>query len=169
MRANLVIYIKHTDHKSGTMIQIMVQNRDTNSSATQNKDKKIMVQYKHKDTNLEHMNINQLRFSISFSCSLSVKSSLPLFVFREQKNSLKSWSRIREEAVCMREVPHSMKTSSMPLAQQRSRHKHHLMYYFMPIMYWQGTTVVSGCQVCRTPYMEHKSEKPCMGAQSACD
>ena len=82
-----IIYIKHTDHKSGIMIQIMVQNRDTNSSATQNKDKKIMVQYKHKDTNLEHMNINQLRFSISFSCSLSVKSSLPLFVFREQKNS----------------------------------------------------------------------------------
>ena len=46
--ADLVIYIKHTDHKSGTMIQIMVQNMDTNSSATQNKDKK-MVQYKHKD------------------------------------------------------------------------------------------------------------------------
>jgi len=40
---------KHTDHKSGTRIHIMVQNRDTNSSATQNKDKKIMVQYKHKD------------------------------------------------------------------------------------------------------------------------
>jgi len=31
---------KHTDHKSGTRIHIMVQNRDTNSSATQNKDKK---------------------------------------------------------------------------------------------------------------------------------
>ena len=29
----------------------------------------------------------------------------------------------------------SNKTSSMPLAQQRPRHKHHLMYPFMPIMF----------------------------------
>ena len=85
-----IIYIKHTYHKSGTMIQIMVQNMDTNSSATQNKDKKkgsIQTQgyksgtHEHKSITLQHLLL---------MLSLSVKSSLPLFVFREQKNSLKS-------------------------------------------------------------------------------
>lgn len=51
------------------------------------------------------METNQWRFIISFSSSLSIKSSLPLVVSRELKSSLNSGLTIKEAAVCIRAVP----------------------------------------------------------------